>query len=343
MIAPLLDQSLGPAQRAEAALQRANHPVHWPSGDERVIPRATLYRWTKAYRSKGYQGLLPKTRDDKGKARAEDDRPKWIDRAIHLLLERPDRSLTLLLNLLVADFPKLSLTRSTLNRELHRHPSFYLIELSKKRERKLRRRFQAGAPHDIWQLDAKGSFEVTFRDGTRRRYVILTVLDDFSRSALAVILARTESLAAAVRVFRRAANRYGLSAKIYCDRHSVYDSLAFRTGLAILGVHRIRSRAGNASARGKVGRLCGASDERRAGRVESDTLRIVAAEPSDERPVEEARAARLQLRHEGIVVPAVVARIVRPWGRGEVGGPRQARHHRRAPGVEGDGIRRILV
>jgi hypothetical protein len=78
------------------------------------------------------------------------------------------------------------------------------------------------------------------------------VLDDFSRAVLGVAVSATEHLGAAVRAFRRAAARWGLPDRIYCDRHSVYDSTAFRAGLALLGVHRIRTRARNASARGKI-------------------------------------------------------------------------------------------
>jgi len=59
-------------------------------------------------------------------------------------------------------------------------------------------------------------------------------------------------LAAAVRLFRLAAARYGLPEKLYCDRASIFDTVAFRTGLAELGVHRIKTRPKNAPAHGKI-------------------------------------------------------------------------------------------
>ncbi|MCI0547561.1 MAG: hypothetical protein L0027_09780, partial [Candidatus Rokubacteria bacterium] len=59
-------------------------------------------------------------------------------------------------------------------------------------------------------------------------------------------------LAAAVRLFRLAAARYGLPEKLYCDRASIFDTLAFRTGLAELGVRRLKTRPRNAPARGKI-------------------------------------------------------------------------------------------
>ncbi|MEW6748037.1 MAG: DDE-type integrase/transposase/recombinase, partial [Planctomycetota bacterium] len=190
---------------------------------------------------------LPRARKDRGRARV--DRSTWIDKAIHLLLERPRRSLTMLLAFLE---PAIPLKRATLSRELHRHPLWSLVKKLQKKQARLRARFRASAPHEIWQLDAKGSFEVRFQDGRRRRVTVLTIIDDFSTAVLGWTVARSEKLAAAVRVMRQAIARWGAPHSVYADRHSVYDSWPFRRGLALLGIHRIRSRPGNAPARGKI-------------------------------------------------------------------------------------------
>jgi hypothetical protein len=120
MIAPLIDPTVSKEERKRLLRERTARKVRWPSGDERPVRRSTLYRWAAAYEKHGFPGLHPKARKDRGKPRR--DRSAWVDRAIHLLLERPSRSLTLLLFLLRTYFRDLRLSRATLDRELKRHP-----------------------------------------------------------------------------------------------------------------------------------------------------------------------------------------------------------------------------
>jgi len=255
MIEPLLDDTLGPGARKRLVAERSRQPVVWPSGETKPVPRSTLYRWWKAYQERGLEGLLPKPRRDQGKPKS--DRSEVTERALQLLLERPERSLNLVLALLEAEQPGLAIPRSTLHRDLSQHPAYQALRRERRTgDRQLRTRFEARAPHDIWQLDAKGPFPVTVAD-KETRATILSILDDHSRALLAAVAAKREKLGPAVRAFRSAAARWGLPAKIYCDRHSVYDSQAFRSGLAVLGVNRIASRSRNAPARGKIERYHG--------------------------------------------------------------------------------------
>ena len=117
---------------------------------------------------------------------------------------------------------------------------------------RLRRRFQAAHAHEIWHADAKAVFTVRFTDGTSRTLRILSILDDATRFVLAALVVQSESLAAAVATFRRAAARWGLPEKFYADRGSAYDADGFRKGLAVLGIHRINTRPRNAPAHGKI-------------------------------------------------------------------------------------------
>jgi len=62
----------------------------------------------------------------------------------------------------------------------------------------------------------------------------------------------TPDLCAAVRAFRLAAERWGLPARVYADRASIFDSHAFRAGLADLGAHRIWVKSRNPEVNGKI-------------------------------------------------------------------------------------------
>lgn len=247
-IAPLLDPTLSDEDRARIVAGLGSSEARWPSGTVRPLSAPTLYRWVRLYRARGFEGLVRLPRRDRGTLRAI--QPAWVTRAMALLRERPERSLFMLQKFLDA-----GVSRSTLHRHLRAQPGYARLRLEAKGDRsaraRLHRRFEAGAPHEIWQTDAKGPFTVRIGEAQLRVHV-LTILDDKSRSVLATIVSKTADLAAAVRVFRLAAARYGLPAKLYCDRASIFDSLAFRTGLADLGVHRIRTRPRRPTARGKI-------------------------------------------------------------------------------------------
>jgi transposase InsO family protein len=174
-----------------------------------------------------------------------------VEEALRLLTEDPGLSFTVLLEVLRAKFQDILIPRSTLQRRLTTHPTYRRLERAKT-SRQRRTRFVARAPHEIWQCDAKGPVRVALSSGQLLMFHVVSILDDATRAVLAAIAVATVDLAAAVRVFRRAAMRWGLPARLYADRASIFDSKAFRMGLAGLGSHRIRSKPRNAPARGKI-------------------------------------------------------------------------------------------
>jgi transposase InsO family protein len=176
-----------------------------------------------------------------------------VNYALGLLYEEPERSLTQLMLFIELELAELSMSRSTLSRDLHAHPAFQgILQRRKGKGKKLRDLYETDQPHDIWQLDAKGPFPVTLINGQRIRVHVLSILDDFSRYILAVIIAAAENIEAAVRVFRLAASKWGIAHRMQFDRASAYDSTVFRTGLACLGVHRNWVKSRNPEAQGKI-------------------------------------------------------------------------------------------
>jgi hypothetical protein len=202
MISALLDTNLTRAQKRRIIRDRTQRAVQWPdSPEDRPIGKSTLFRWLKNYREKGFLGLMPKARKDKGLTRS--DRSLQVNYALGLLYEQPERSLTQLMLYLELEFGKLSISRSTLSRDLHAHLAFVgILRRRKGTDKKLRDLYETGQPHDSWQLDAKGPLPVTLISGKTIRVHVLSILDDFSRYILAAIIAPAENIEAAVRVFR---------------------------------------------------------------------------------------------------------------------------------------------
>ena len=252
-IAPLLDASLDETQRRVALRERTRKPVAWPHGGRhKPIPKSTLYRWLKAYREHGYPGLLPKVRADRGAPRRAGT-AVWIGYAIGLLYEQPNRSLTQLEAYLQLEFANYHLSRSSLARHLRAHPAFNGIEkLRKGHKSKLRALYEAQHPHEGWQLDGKGPFTVRLKEAGRVKVHVLSVLDDYSRYALAAQVASAESEEAAMTVFEKAVAKWGLADRFQFDAGSAFEAKGFRQGLAQLGVHRNALKVRTPEWQGKV-------------------------------------------------------------------------------------------
>jgi transposase InsO family protein len=231
-------------------------PVVWPSGTTRCPALATLYRWICLYSKGGLKALQPARRKDAGKPKAR--LPSDVVRmALALLAGDPDASLSFIIALLYAD-PALDLrgrsirvSRSTLQRRLAASPAYAQLKRARKLQRE-RCRFVGRHLHDIWHLDAKGPVTIRLVGSESISFHVLTILEGLSRAVLAAVIVLSPDLCAAVRVFRCAALKWGLPDRIYVDRASIFDSVAFRAGLATLGVHRIAIRSRNPPANGKI-------------------------------------------------------------------------------------------
>jgi transposase InsO family protein len=249
-IAPLLDPTLTRAQRRRAIAERRRHATDWPNGSTKRIPKSTLYRWVKAYQQHGFPGLMPKLRCDRDRPRR--DVVAWISFAIFLLLEQPLRTLFQLGEYLALQFQGYNLSRSSLARRLKVHPVYPVIKKLRGGAERLRARYEAKHPHESWQLDGKGPFRVRLMSGEVALVHVLTILDDFSRAVLAAVISLAEDTDAVIRVFQRAAERFGLCDRMQFDRGSAADSHAFRDGIALCGIHRNAVVAMNPQAQGKI-------------------------------------------------------------------------------------------
>jgi transposase InsO family protein len=250
-IGPLLDARVTGAERHQTIRAMARVCVRWPSGREAPVPKRTLYRWLRAYqKDPRVESLL---RAQRPRVEPAAIPAECVQYALAQLEEQPKRSLFILALRLQQRF---QLPRPPSSASLHRvlaaQPRYQALRRRASGHTRLRRRFQAARAHDIWHADAKAAFPVRFGSGIRQTVRILSILDDATRFILAALVVTSESLAAAVAGFRRAAARWGLPEKFYADRGSAYDADAFRKGLAVLGIHRINTRPRNAPAHGKI-------------------------------------------------------------------------------------------
>lgn len=124
------------------------------------------------------------------------------------------------------------------------------------------RRFERGAPNDLWQMDFKGHFALA--GGTRCHP--LTILDDHSRYNVVLQACAGETRETVQALLEAAFRRYGLPRQILCDHGSPWgtglrgDGGSYgRTGLcywlARLGVEMIHGRPRHPQTQGKEERF----------------------------------------------------------------------------------------
>lgn len=253
VIEPLLDSDLSRHQRSRLVFQISRTPLRWPDGSEGRPGRATLYRWLDAFREGGFDGLKPHPRCDRGRTKARLSQ-SVVEAALHALQEDPLQSWTFLCVILSVEFESTKIARSTLYRRVTAHPDYRPIALARRASKQpLRRtRFVACRRHQRWQCDAKGPFDVHLTDRSVIRVHVITILEDLSRAVLAVLAVTRLDHGAAVKVFRKATERWGLPEQYYADKGSLFDTPAFRSGLAQLGCRRLPTKPGTPQAHGKI-------------------------------------------------------------------------------------------
>lgn len=210
---------------------------------------STFKSWLANYKKTGYNGLLPKTRRDKGSSR------KIFTSFADILRELQKEHYF---------FTYSQLHRHLISTEYIKPYDFILQTLIKfmkdnqiplkVKEIVPRKRFETMHINDLWICDFMESFAVY--DGKKKRRVYLcSIIDDHSRVIVGYIYSHNESFAELENVFKSALSTYGIPLKFYCDNGKVFHSKAIHTVCAKLGIALIHSRPYDSPSRGKIERF----------------------------------------------------------------------------------------
>lgn len=245
--------------------------ANYPDANIRALCRrfgvssATAYKWLDRFQNEGASGLADRSRRPHHSPRKtapllEDavlslrrQHPAWGGRKLHQRL----------LDLGQQQVP----SASTITAILKRHQ---MIEAAEAVKHQAFLRFEHDAPNDLWQMDFKGDFAVA-----RGRCYPLTMLDDHSRFALAVLACPKISTELARPLLTTVFRRYGLPRRITCDNgppwgssNSKYTKLA--VWLMRLGIAVSHSRPRHPQTQGK--------DERFHRTLQAEVLRYLEAD-----------------------------------------------------------------
>ena len=232
--------------------EKASLNYEIPCSRKTTVEPETIRHWLKAYRKGGFDALLPKPRNDRGKPRGI--LPEIAD--LLLAIKEDRRELTIRQVIAAARasgyVPEdTKLAFSTVHRLLASHG--LMRRASSEDAGKDRRRFSFQRAGELWMSDVMHGPSVLVGKRRRKTYLV-AFLDDASRVICHAEFALSESTAAFLPVLKQAIMRRGIPERLYVDNGSAYRSKHLALVCAKLGITLVHAKPYDAAAKGKIER-----------------------------------------------------------------------------------------
>lgn len=231
LIAPLLDESLDPAERSQMRNEIAER-AH--------ISERTLYRYEAAYRDKGFPGLKPVACERSLSKKLPGNYPEIVEQAIQLKKEIPKRSVEQIIFILEQEgwaAPGV-LKRSTLERYLFR-AGYGVKQMQMYRDARESSSKRFCKPHRMMLLqgDIKYGCKLPIgKNGAMVQTYLSSAIDDHSRYVIQSEFYDNQEEAIVEDTFRKVILKAGSFDAAYFDNGSQYVAKQLKLSLAKLGI-----------------------------------------------------------------------------------------------------------
>lgn len=226
LIAPIVTRKLAPGEQEALLREIASHTYDVPHSQTKKVGLRTLERYLCAYRSGGWEALLPSVRADKLTCRQI--MPEVLEKALALKRENPARSVRQIMAILeLAGLVEPgALKESTLSRQLRRRG------MTKKALEKTPgafRRFEADYSNACWQGDVQHTLYLPHPDqlGKKKMAYLVAFMDDYSRYIVGGQFYFEERLPRLEDCFKKALLRHGCPEMCYVDNGAIYSARHF--------------------------------------------------------------------------------------------------------------------
>lgn len=222
-----------------------------PGSRRTRVAEETIRSWLKRYRKGGFEGLLPKGRLDRGKARRL---PQEVqDALLTIKEENPELTVPLVIKKArssgeVAETVRLP--ESTVYKLLVRHG------LTKKQAApsKDHRRFSYQHAGELFMSDVMHGPAIKTAGGRKRKTYLIAFIDDATRVVPYAAFTHSENTAAFLEVLKQAVLRRGIPMRLFVDNGSAFRSHHLSLVCAKLGITLIHARAYSPESKGKIER-----------------------------------------------------------------------------------------
>ena len=227
----------------------------------------TIEEWYYLYRREGLDGLMPKSRKDRGLSRRIG--AEIGERIVALAEGRPDLDgQGILAELRVQEPGHLVPSLSTLYRFLRAHG----LDQRTVPTRRDHRAFAFDLAGDCWQADVLHGPSLPSRDGSRRKTYLLAVLDDATRLIAHAQFYFEQHLRTLKDCLRQAFLKRGLPRRLYIDNAKIFRSRLVLQIAARLGIQILHTRPYQPQGRAKLERWFGTVRTSFLPRVDVDRL-----------------------------------------------------------------------
>jgi transposase InsO family protein len=256
VLGPLVSARLEHGDVRSLCEQAAARVHELPDGRPVRISWRTVEAWYYAYKSGGFEALMPKGREDRGRSRAIG--AEVADLIVRAKLEKPRRSIRRIIKMLVRAkvVRKSELSRSSVHRLLvsqgiscHRPSRGAAGAPSKER-----RAWIAQHAGELWVGDAMHGPLVLTPDGRVRKCYLLSQIDSATRFIAHSVFVLGEGAVEHESAFREALLKYGRPQGYYIDRGSAYVAGSLRAICAELGIDTTHTKPRDAAAKGVIER-----------------------------------------------------------------------------------------
>jgi transposase InsO family protein len=229
----------------------AAQTYHIPDSRRVHLSEETILRWYYDWKRSGIEGLIPKSRTDKGKTQLSIDIQSAL---LHYKKDNPARSINTLISLLEKQglVARNKLSRATVHRFLQQQKLSKRIIADKNTIE--RRSFVAEHAGDIWQGDVLHGPSIQTLNGVRKTYLV-SLLDDASRLVVHSAFCFGETALDIEGVLKQAVLKRGLPYKLIIDNGAAYRSGSLQSICAILEIRLIYCRPYEPEGKGKLERF----------------------------------------------------------------------------------------
>lgn len=219
-----------------------------PGTRRRYIGEKTLQAWYYAWRGQGIDGLVPKSRADRGVSKMSSALQEAILAAKR---DNPRRSVRQIVRLLEAagTVPAKTLSRSAVHRLLQQHG----LSQCPAHEPEEKRSFSAEFAGSIWYGDVMHGPRVPYKGQLRKTYLV-SLFDDASRLVAHSAFCLGETALDIEGVLKQALLRRGVPIRLVVDNGAAYRAATLQGICARLGIHLIHCRPYRPEAKGKLER-----------------------------------------------------------------------------------------
>lgn len=247
MIIPVLNRTYPDRSALQYYKRITSVPLQCPDGT-RDYSYQTVRYWYDKYRKEGFDGLYPKTREDKGHSRKLTKSLK--EKIIKLKTDVPRMTATSIYLKLIedGDILKKDISLSTVTRFLASRP-----ELGHKQVEDMRA-FEMQYANDMWQMDTTYCSYITDENGRKHRTFLIMIIDDRSRMIVGFGFFLEDNAVNVQNVFKKAILKYGIPKKIYVDNGSPYKNEQLSLICAQLQIQLSHAQPYHGNQKGKIER-----------------------------------------------------------------------------------------